>query len=133
MRRRLCHPPWGAGASQYGWDLSPIEDAAAPPQPEIRCRFRIKGPSMTNIWRQTAITAAAMTCLAAAPAGAVESGLSPYLKGLAGFMSGLQPPQQGFYLSNIYYHFSGTSEANARAGAVELDVGINLDVGLVES
>ena len=70
--------------------------------------------------------------LAATPALAVEDGLSPYAKGLAGFMSGMVPPEEGLYVNDIYYYYSGSAGAEVRGGNVELNVGVNLNVDLLQ-
>lgn len=58
---------------------------------------------------------------------AVEGGFSPYLKGSAGFMSGILPPHEGTYVNNIYYHFDGSAANNVRNNIVELDVNMTVD------
>ncbi|MEI9991711.1 MAG: transporter [Rhizomicrobium sp.] len=84
--------------------------------------------------RKFAILAAALAAAtAASPARAVEAGLSPYPKGLAGFMSGYVPPQQGLYLGDIYYYYNGSAGADVRGGKVELDVSVTLNVDLLEA
>jgi hypothetical protein len=61
-------------------------------------------------------------------ASAVEGGISPYLKGSAGFMAGFLPPSPGLYFSNLYYYFNGTVARDVRGGDIELgaDGTINL-------
>jgi hypothetical protein len=72
--------------------------------------------------------AASATVLATRDALAVEGGMSPWLKGSAGFMAGILPPHEGTYLNNIYYHFDGEAGNNVRNGVVELGVDVTLDV-----
>jgi hypothetical protein len=79
-----------------------------------------------------AFLTAAVLLAGATPAFAVESGLSPYLKGAAGFMSGFVPPEEGLYLSNTYYYFNGKAGADVRNGRVELGVGTSLNVDLIQ-
>jgi hypothetical protein len=71
-----------------------------------------------------------LSAAAAFPAGAVETGLSPYLKGFSGFMAGYVPPESGVYLTDIYYYYHGSAGAEVRNGNVELgvDVAMNADV-----
>lgn len=66
------------------------------------------------------------------PALAVEGGMSPYLKGSMGFMSGVLPPEEGTYFTNIYYHYDGSAGANVRNGVVELGVDVTLDAYLAQ-
>jgi hypothetical protein len=83
--------------------------------------------------RKIMLLAAALTALAAPPAEAVEAGLSPYAKGLASFMSGYVPPQEGLYAGDIFYYYSGSAGAEVRNGKVELNVSAALDVDLLEA
>jgi hypothetical protein len=76
--------------------------------------------------------AAAIAFASVAPAMAVEGGVSPYLKGTAGFMSGYVPPEDGLYLSNIYYYFNGTVGADVRNGRIELEAGTSLNVDIIQ-
>ena len=69
-----------------------------------------------------AAAAALAFLFATQPVQAVEEGLSIYPKGLAGFMSGMLPPQEGLYLGDTYYYFSGSAGREVRDGVVELDV-----------
>lgn len=83
--------------------------------------------------RKLVLFAAALLATAAAsPAYAVEAGLSPYPKGLAGFMAGFVPPQEGFYVTDIYYYYNGSAAADVRNGLVELNVGVSMNVDLLE-
>jgi len=77
------------------------------------------------------VLACSFLALAAGPAAAVETGFSIYPKGMADFMSGVLPPQPGVYLSNIYYHFNGSTDAAVRNGITEFGVGMSLDAGFV--
>ncbi len=77
------------------------------------------------------LLAAVIAMLAPQTAVAVEGGTSPYLKGIAGFMSGVVPPQ-GFYLTNSFYYFHGAADAQVRGGQVELDAGMHVDVNLLQ-
>lgn len=69
--------------------------------------------------------------LAAGPARAVETGFSIYPKGMADFMSGVLPPQPGFYLSTIYYHFNGSVDAAVRNGVAEFGLDAGMNAGFV--
>lgn len=75
-----------------------------------------------------AVSALAMT---SGPAGAVETGFSIYPKGMSDFMSGVVPPAPGIYLSTIYYHFSGSTDAAVRNGVAEFGLGVNLNSGFL--
>ena len=75
---------------------------------------------------------AALVVLGATPASAVEGSLSPQPKGFAGFMSGVVPPQEGLYVTDIFYYFNGSVGAEVRNGAVELGVKTTLDVDFLE-
>jgi hypothetical protein len=44
-------------------------------------------------------------------------------KGALGFMFAYVPPQSGLYVSDIYYHFGGSANAELRDGLVELGWG----------
>ena len=77
------------------------------------------------------ILLASLLFMAPAEVAAVETGFSIYPKGMADFMSGVLPPGPGFYLSNIYYHFNGSTDAAVRNGVAEFGVGANLDAGFV--
>jgi len=81
---------------------------------------------------KTAVLAAALLALTS-PALAVEGNLSPYLKGLPGFMAGYVPPQEGVYLSDIYYYYSGSAGAEVRDGKVEFNVDVTLNADLLEA
>ncbi|HET7086625.1 MAG TPA: transporter [Rhizomicrobium sp.] len=72
-----------------------------------------------------------LLALAAAPAGAVETGFSIYPKGMSDFMSGVLPPQPGLYFSSIYYHFNGSTDAAVRNGAPEFGLDMSLDAGFL--
>jgi hypothetical protein len=78
------------------------------------------------------VTGLPLLLAAATPAFAVESGLSPYLKGSAGFMSGLLPPESGLYLTDEFYYFNGSAGAEVRGGNVELNIGTSLDADLLQ-
>jgi hypothetical protein len=73
---------------------------------------------------------ALLTAGAASPAAAVETGISPYLKGFSGFMAGYVPPESGVYVSDIYYYYHGSAGADVRNGNIELgvDMTLNADV-----
>lgn len=75
---------------------------------------------------------ATAVAMLATPASAVETGLSIYPKGLEGFMSGVLPPKDGFYLSGIYYYFSGSAGTEVRNGNVELNVDVTENAGFLE-
>jgi hypothetical protein len=75
---------------------------------------------------------ALMAAAFATPAFAVESGLSPYLKGTAGFMSGYVPPQPGVYLTDTYYYFHGSVGSEVRGGNIELGVDTTLNADLLQ-
>jgi len=76
--------------------------------------------------------ALALVCLAG-PAYAVEEGLSIYPKGYAGFMSGVLPPDAGFYLTNSYYFFKGSAGREVRNGNVEADVNVELNADFLDA
>jgi hypothetical protein len=86
--------------------------------------------------RKRALCLALMTATAAlvcpGKALAVEGAMSPYLKGLGGFMSGILPPHEGTYVNNFYYGFDGEAGNNVRNGVVELNVDISLDAYLLQ-
>jgi hypothetical protein len=67
----------------------------------------------------------------AEPAAAVETGMSPWPKGFEGFMSGVLPPEAGFYNTKVYYYFSGTAGQVVRDGRVELGVDVTMNAGFV--
>ena len=69
--------------------------------------------------------------LAAGPAAAVETGFSIYPKGFTDFMSGVLPPQPGFYMSSIYYHFNGSADSAVRNGIAEFGLDMSLDAGFM--
>jgi hypothetical protein len=71
--------------------------------------------------------------LSASPAFAVETGMSPYLKGFSGFMSGYVPTDSGLYLSDVYYYDHGTAGAEVRNGNVELGVDMTLNADLLQA
>jgi len=73
--------------------------------------------------------AAAATVACTSPTAAAEGGMGLWPKGFVGFMSGYVPPQSGLYMSDIYYHFNGSANAEVRDGLVEtgIDVGLNAD------
>ena len=71
--------------------------------------------------------------LATHPAQAVETGLSIYPKGFAGFMSGVLPPQEGMYLSDYYYYFSGSAGREVRDGNIELGVDMTLNADFLQA
>jgi hypothetical protein len=68
---------------------------------------------------------------AGSPAQAVETSLSPWPKGFAGFMSGVLPPQADFYNTKVYYYFNGSAGQITRNGRVELGVNATFNVGFV--
>jgi hypothetical protein len=70
---------------------------------------------------------ALLTASAGSPALAVETGLSPYLKGFSGFMAGYVPPESGLYVSDIYYYYHGSAGREVRNGNVELGVDATLN------
>ena len=85
---------------------------------------------MASSWmKRTLCPAVAAGALAAGmlPAAAVEGAMSPYPKGFVGFMSGVVPPEQGLYVSDVYYFYSGTAGASVRNGFVELGVDATLN------
>ena len=66
-------------------------------------------------------------------AKAVEGGMSPYLKGSAGFMSGFLPPQGGLIVINpFYYHFNGSAGTEVRNGNVEVGIDVKIDAPLLQ-
>jgi len=65
-------------------------------------------------------------CLAG-PARAVEEGFSIYPKGYMGFMSGVLPPEPGFYMTNSYYFFQGSAGREVRNGNIEANANIELN------
>jgi len=69
-----------------------------------------------------------IVAFAGSPAAAVETGLSPYLKGFSGFMAGYVPPQPGVYVSDIYYYYHGSAGREVRNGNVELGVDVTMNV-----
>jgi hypothetical protein len=75
--------------------------------------------------------AAAATLTFSAPALAVETGISPYLKGFGGFMSGAVPPP-GLYTSYIFYYLHGSADAATRSGVAEFNLGGHADVSLAQ-
>jgi len=75
--------------------------------------------------------ALAALCASAVPAGAVETGLSIYLKGSTAFMSGILPPEPGAYVTTTYYYYNGTADAEVRDGRVELGIDTTLNAGLL--
>jgi len=79
----------------------------------------------------TGLLTAALLAIAT-PTLAAETGLSSYLKGSAGFMSGILPPTPGFYFTNTYYYFSGSSDAVVRGGVAELGVGMTMNADLLQ-
>ena len=70
---------------------------------------------------------ASIASLVSGPVGAVETGMSIYPKGFAGFMSGVLPPQPGIYGNTIYYRFSGSAGREVRDGNVETNVNLTLN------
>lgn len=62
----------------------------------------------------------------ALPARAVETGMSTYPKGMYDFMAGALPPE-GFYFSDMFYHFDGGVGAEVRNGVIESNASINLN------
>jgi len=78
-----------------------------------------------------AATVAAAFTAPASPAGAVETGLSIYLKGATAFMSGILPPDPAAYVTTNYYYYSGTADSDVRNGQVELGVDVTLNAGLL--
>lgn len=74
-----------------------------------------------------AAAAGALLMLAASPVLAEESGLGPYPKGTAGFMSGILPPDSGFYLIDQYYYFNGKAGADVRQGTVQFNINATLN------
>ncbi|HTW34432.1 MAG TPA: transporter [Rhizomicrobium sp.] len=66
-------------------------------------------------------------------AQAVETGLSIYPKGLTAFMSGVLPPQEGFYLNDIYYYFSGSAGREVRDGIAEFGVNTTLNADFLQA
>lgn len=85
------------------------------------------GPAWRTMKRLGLVAAALFGSLASNPASAVESGMSIYPKGFAGFMSGVLPPQPGFYANDIYYYFSGSAGREVRDGNVEANVNITIN------
>jgi len=81
---------------------------------------------MRKTWLCTSALAALLAA-SASPAGAVETGLSPYLKGFSGFMAGYMPPEPGVYVSNIYYYYHGSAGREVRGGNVELGVDVTMN------
>jgi hypothetical protein len=75
----------------------------------------------------------AALCASGAPAGAVETGMSIYLKGATAFMSGILPPEPGAYVTSTYYYYNGTADAEVRDGRVELGIDMTLNAGLLGS
>ena len=63
---------------------------------------------------------------------AVEGGISAYLKGSAGFMSGYIPPQPSVIMNKIFYNFDGSADASVRNGRAEFGVDVTLDAGLLQ-
>lgn len=82
--------------------------------------------------RRNALVAFAATAVLAAPACAVEAGISPYLKGFAGFMSGYVPPAPVNVVNNIYYHFDGEVGASVRNGFTEFGLEMTMDAYLLQ-
>ena len=72
-------------------------------------------------------------CASGSPAGAVETGLSIYLKGATAFMSGILPPDPGAYVTSTYYFYDGTADSEVRDGKIELGVEAKLNAGLLGS
>jgi hypothetical protein len=70
-------------------------------------------------------------CASGSPAGAVETGLSIYLKGATAFMSGILPPDPGAYVTSTYYYYDGTAASEVRDGRIELDSEAKLNAGLL--
>jgi hypothetical protein len=82
--------------------------------------------------RKTVVCAAVLALVACAqPAWAVEEGLSIYPKGLAGFMSGVTPPEEGFYLNNTFYYFQAEAGREVRNDLVEADVNVSLQANFL--
>jgi hypothetical protein len=75
---------------------------------------------------------ASIALVISGPVGAVETGMSIYPKGFAGFMSGVLPPQPGIYGSSIYYYFNGSAGREVRNGNVEADVNITLNSNFLQ-
>jgi hypothetical protein len=79
------------------------------------------------------LLAVILSCAANSPAGAVETGLSIYLKGATAFMSGILPPEPGAFVTSTYYHYNGTADSAVRNGEVELGIDATLNAGLLSS
>lgn len=68
------------------------------------------------------------------PAQAVETGMSLYLRGSAGFMSGFLPPVENVeVITPIYWHFDGVAGANVRNNLVEFGVDMNVDFAALQA
>lgn len=59
--------------------------------------------------------------------------MSPYPKGLTGFMAGILPPEPGFYFNDTYYYFSGSVGREVRNGNIELGVDTTLNADFLQA
>ena len=70
--------------------------------------------------------------LYAGTAHAVEGGISPYLKGSLGFMSGYIPTEPGFIVNKSLYIFDGSADASVRNGRIEFGADLNMHAGFLQ-
>jgi hypothetical protein len=66
-------------------------------------------------------------------ASAVESGLSPYLRGSLGFMSGYLPPEPALYTTGFYYDFDGSAGAIVRNGNIALGMDVTMNALILQA
>src|SRR3954468_12911644 len=81
--------------------------------------------------RPFSVALALATMCLSTQALAVEGGVSPYLKGYSGFMSGVVPAP-GYYASYIFYYLHGSADATTRSGIAEFNIDAHADVSLLQ-
>lgn len=63
----------------------------------------------------------------------MEAAIAPWLKGFNGFMSGVLPPEPGFYGTSYYYFLNGSAGREVRNGLVEFNINTALQAGFLET
>ena len=81
--------------------------------------MRDRRKRVSPLW-QVLCVAAVLVC-AATPALPMEAAFAPWPKGFNGFMSGVLPPEPGYYGTSYYYFLDGIASREVRNGLVEFN------------
>jgi len=89
-----------------------------------------KKARVSYLWAALGLTA---SLVSTTPALSMEAGISPWLKGFNGFMSGVLPPEPASYGTSYYYFLNGSAGKQVRNGRVELNIDTTLNAGFLEN